>query len=328
MQTRENYEKRLLAFMQQHTFPAVCDSDTTALKACYDALVAEGFLDILHVDVTQHEGIKQLLFSALCAKSGALGFLAVQHLAAYKIMHNGHYKHANDLACGIAINHLRAPKRLVVATKRGRHYYLNGTLRWASGFSIFDALVIGFHYEQYEMHALIDFNVQPGLNVSEKVQTFAANSMNTRNVELIDFKLDERAIIAQKEQGAYTQQKSLSKTVHYAFLGICQGALESCSDVTLETFALEQLQQFTNAIASCGEASTLLELRQQLFFFAQQLITTAMVQQGGAASLADASLQRLYRELMLFNANGLNADMKAQNRRAFLTSRFIGKAKG
>ena len=51
-------------------------------------------------------------------------------------------------------------------------------------------------------------------------------------------------------------------------------------------------------------------LRVELFLFVQELITTAMVLNGGKSIFAHSSFQRYYREIIMFNSNGLNQNLK------------------
>lgn len=136
--------------MQLHRF----DGDTDQLAQGFDLAYREGLFAFHRYDPALHERLKFLLFSSLTPLSGALAFLAIQILAANKIMQANGFAQCETYfqkRCGIAINHLRAPVTVVSAVRENGKYYLNGKLSWASGYGIFDTLVAGFHCEGREL---------------------------------------------------------------------------------------------------------------------------------------------------------------------------------
>ena len=58
-------------------------------------------------------------------------------------------------------------------------------------------------------------------------------------------------------------------------------------------------------------------LRIELFTLVQKIITTGMVLYGGKLILIEEQMQRYYRELIMFNSNGLNGKIKELFRDAF-----------
>lgn len=297
------------------------DMDTALLKQAFDTAYKQGLFRLFEQGPTLQERLKFELFRTLPAYSGSLAFLAIQILAANKIMS------ANDFSqkeayfakkCGIAINHLRAPFTVVDATRTDTGYALNGTLTWASGYGIFDHLVVGFHHKGMEMEAIVPFSEQKGMRISEAAETFVGNSMNTVNIDLDAYELPETDIISTKPIGNYTKAKSVSKTVHYAMYGIGLGAIDVLDDGEIKPTAAERLEAIKERFMQTNDGLVMDRLRIDLFTLIQSIITTGMIVKGGSSILATETLQRYYRELIMFNANGLNDTIKGLFKDHFL----------
>lgn len=297
------------------------DSDTALLKKAFDTAYDEGLFRLFEYGPTLQEKLKQQLFFTLPPYSGSLAFLAVQILAGNKIMGNNDFSQKEiyfEKKCGIAINHLRAPFTVVDATRTDTGYALNGTLTWASGYGIFDHLVVGFHHKGMEMEAIVPFKEQPGMTIAEAAETFVGNSMNTVNVDLEGYELPETDVISSKPIGNYTKAKSVSKTVHYAMYGIGLGAIDSLEDRELKMAASERLEAIKDTFMQTSDGIVMDRLRIDLFTLVQEIITTGMIVKGGSSILADRALQRYYRELIMFNSNGLNDTIKGLFKEHFL----------
>ena len=125
------------------------DSDPALLNEVFGIAYNAGLFAIHEYDAAMQEKLKFELFSTLPAVSGSLAFLAVQILAANRIMQSNGFAKCDEYfqkRCGIAINHLRAPVTVVDSERSNTGYKLTGRLTWASGYKIFDTLVVGFHH--------------------------------------------------------------------------------------------------------------------------------------------------------------------------------------
>lgn len=299
------------------------DHDADALADAFDLCYRAGLFAFYRYDTALHEAMKFTLFSHLTPRSGSLAFLGIQILAANKIMH------ANDFdlkaayfasRCGIAINHLRAPKTVVKATRDGSFYRLSGKLTWASGYGIFDTLIAGFHCEGEELQAVVPFEAQSGFSIGAPMETFVGNAMRTVDIVLDAYTVPAAHIVAVHPLGTYTQNKSVSRTVHYALYGIGLGAVNAMTKHDMRDAAARKLTQLQEAFLSTTDGETLDRLRNDLFAVVQHVITAGMVQEGGKSVLMDRTLQRYCREIIMFNANGLNAALKARHRDMFLSA--------
>jgi actin-like ATPase involved in cell morphogenesis len=77
------------------------------------------------------------------------------------------------------------------------------------------------------------------------------------------------------------------------------------------------LERLRDAFLEAEEGEFLDSLRVELFHLVQDIVTTGMVLGGGGSLLASKALPRYYRELMMFNANGLNAALKQRQKTLF-----------
>ena len=297
------------------------DSDTQLLKKAFDILYEKDIFSLYNVDIKLHNEYKFILFSTLTKHSGSLAFLGIQILAANVIMlANSFPKKEAYYAkkCGIAINHLRAPVTVVSANKCEGGYKLKGKLTWASGYGIFDTLLIGFHYDGREYEAMADFSNSKNFVVGEVATSFVGNSMATVNIELNDFFVKEEEIVSSQIMGNYTQKKSISKTVHFALYGLGCGVIEILKDKEVRAIANSKLESIKERFLATEDGEIMDKLRIELFSLLQSTITTGMVLYGGKSILIEEKMQRYYRELIMFNSNGLNNTIKSLFKEEFM----------
>lgn len=290
------------------------DSNIFLLKEAFDISYKNDIFSLYAFDKEIQARLKLKLFSELTRYSGSLTFLSIQIMAANTIMNKNNFKRKEyffNKKCGIAINHLRAVnKTFVSATKCKDGYKLNGTLTWASGYKIFDHLLIGFHYEGKELEVLSPFEESDNFKLIQTPDVFVGQSLNTVNVELNDFFVEEQNIVSSNPIGNYTKNKSLSKTVHYAIYGLALGTLTCIEDEDFKRNSKKKFKKIKKKFVDTNDGKVLDELRIELFNLVQKVITISMILKGGKSILQEQNLQRYYRELIMFNANGLNQPIK------------------
>jgi len=319
----KQYEKNLnLAIKELKKFPLhELDKNPKLLKEAFELFYEHGIFSLYKVELAEHNKYKFILFSTLTQYSGSLAFLAIQILAGNTIilLRDFHQKEVYfQKRCGIAINHLRAKETYVSATKCEGGYRLSGKLTWASGYGVFDHLVIGFHCEGYEYEAIASFERSDTFQISEITQTFVGESVSTVNIELEDYFLKEEDVISAQPLGMYNQSRSVSKTIHFALYGLGLGALKLLKDAELKSKFEKKLENIKEAFLVGKDAEEMERLRVALFLHAQKIVTIAMVLEGGKSILIEETLQRYYRELIMFNANGLNRTIKGYFRESVL----------
>ncbi|NVJ53323.1 MAG: hypothetical protein HWD90_06490 [Campylobacteraceae bacterium] len=290
------------------------DNDYRTLKKAFD-IAYENELFSFHKYSTENpELLKFRLFRKITPYSGSLSFLAIQILAANSIMTKNNFKRKEyffNKKCGISINHLRDNKTVISAKKRKGGYVLSGHLTWASGYKIFDKLLIGFHYDNKEYEVIASFKKKKGFNILETPETFVGYSLNTVNIQLDNFFVKEENIVSSHEIGHYTKNKSASKTIHYALYGIALGAIENIENEKLKKESKKRINKLKNTFIKTQNGAFLDQIRIDLFTTIQDIITTAMILNGGKSILIEKNLQRFYREIIMFNSNGLNTHIKS-----------------
>jgi hypothetical protein len=304
----QHIKKRLKKFDQNSL-----DTDYSTLKECFDICYDQNIFDLTMVKSDLVDEYKLALFEELTCVSGALSFLSIQILAANFIMSNNNFKLKDKYIskkCGIAINHLRAPLTIVSAKPCKGGFKLNGELTWASGYKIFDTLLIGFHCDGFEFEGMGAFESKDGFEIGSADQTFVGYSLNTVNIKLKDFFISDEDIVSKKEIGSYTRAKSASKTVHFCIYSLGLSALEFSDDKDFKYISIKKLENIKKRFWDSKDPDELDGLRVELFNLVQDIITVAMVLNGGKSILLNSSLQRVYRELIMFNSNGLNQKLK------------------
>lgn len=288
------------------------DKKKKVLNKMFDVVYKSGLLDITHLEKNEQDRFKCELFTTLTYHSGTLAFLVIQILAAHNIMGKNRFQRFDfykKQRCGIAINHLRANSTHVWAQKTDDGYLLTGTLTWASGFEIFDTLCIGFHYDGFEYEVMSPFKNTDGFEIVQTDKTFTGFALNTVTIKLEKYFVPSNDIVSCNELGNYTKQKSASKTVHFCLYGLGELALAH-TKAEFKSIVAKKLDYFKESILNSNDLDQLDMLRIELFDFVQRCIINAMIQIGGKSILRDQVLQRAYRELIMFNSNGLNTTLK------------------
>ncbi len=297
------------------------DVDYQELQKLFDIVYESGVLNITHLEKSIQDSYKLELFTFLSSISGTLSFLTIQILASFNIMTKNHY-HKRECyfhkRCGISINHLRAPVTVISGEKVEGGFKLNGTLTWASGYKIFDTLLIGFHNDSFEYEAMTKFEPQTGFTIGEADDTFVAYALNTVNIELKDFFVKDEDIISSNSIGNYTKEKSASKTVHFCLYGLAVSAILQSKNKQFASKATYDLETLKDKIVTSNDTYELDLLRVELFNLVQDIVTTSMILIGGKSVLASENLQRVYRELIMFNSNGLNNTLKDMFKTKFI----------
>ncbi|MGM0518159.1 MAG: hypothetical protein ACQERD_00790 [Campylobacterota bacterium] len=290
-----------------------CDEKPKELKKAFDLAYDYDLFKLYSFDKETQEELKLQLFEKLTLYSGSLSFLGIQILAANSIMAKNEFARKDKFfakKCGIAINHLRMPKTAVKAKKYKDGYLLNGELTWASGYKIFDKLLIGFHLDDYECEVVTSFKEKKGFKIVSRPKTFVAMALNTVNIKLTNYFVKKKNIVSKNPIGNYTKNKSLSKTVHYCLYSLGNSAIKNSEDKTLKRINKEKLEDIKQRFLSCNDGELLDKQRVELFYTVLDIITISMINYGGKSVLLEKNLHRYYRELIMFNSNGLNTKIK------------------
>jgi hypothetical protein len=312
---KETYKKHIKDIVEKlkvlDTYKA--DRDYKELKKMFDIVCDSELFNITTFPKEIQNEYKLVLFKNFSLVSGTLSFMAIQILAAHNIMEKNNYikkEFYKKKKCGIAINHLRSPKTVVLGQKVDGGYVLNGKLTWASGYKIFDTLLIGFHCDGNEIEAISKFEHSDSFQIGDADTTFVGNGLNTVNIELKELFVEDNDIISSQPMGNYTKVKSASKTVHFCLYGVGICAINHIDDLEFKVKATKDLENLKDNFMPSDDLNRLDNLRVELFLLVQDIVTTSMVLYGGRSILANTIFQKLYRELIMFNSNGLNSELK------------------
>lgn len=289
------------------------DKERKVLKKAFNLAFKNKLFSLYLYEQPLQEKLKLKLLSTLTSKSGALGFLSIQILAANAIMNKNKFSKKDyyfKKKCGIAINHLRSNITHVNATKVDKGYMLNGNLTWASGYKIFDTLLVGFHFDNKEYEVMTTFKKEKGFEIISRPETFVGYSLGTVNIKLNDYFVKDEDIVSSNEIGNYNKNKSLSKTIQYTLYGISKGVIKEIDNIDFKKEANKRVKSLKNKIVNSTNGQELNKLRVELFNLVQEITTKAIILKGGKSILSDSNLQRYYQELIMFNANGLNQNIK------------------
>ena len=259
--------------------PNKADSEYLYLGQMFDTLYQSDVLNITGFEKSLQDQFRLELFSTLTKYSGTLSFLAIQILAAHNIMtkHNfakkEYYFHKK---CGIAINHLRAPKTIVSAKKVVGGYELCGTLTWASGYKIFDTLLIGFHCEGLEFEGMAPFKSDVGFSIGVADKTFVGYGLNTVNIKLENYFIKDEDVVSQNPIGNYTKNKSISKTVHMCLYGVGVGAVNHIKDSELKNYLQTKLETLKERFMNSSDINEMDSLRVTLFDTIQKILSNVL----------------------------------------------------
>lgn len=289
------------------------DNDYKSLKKAFDIAYDNNIFKLYDIPKDELDNYKLEMFKAMTLISGSLSFLAIQILAADSIMQKAKYKKKESFynkKCGIAINHLRDSKTIVSARKSNEGYNLSGKLSWASGYKIFNTLLIGFHFEGCEYEALSSFEEQKGFHIGSPEPTFVGNSLHTVNIELKDFFVPFENIVSKKDMGSYNKYKSISRTVHMCIYALGYSAIKHIKDEEFKVESSQKLDLLKEKFMTSLDMEEMDNLRVELFNQVQNIITISIVLKGGSSILSSDKLQILYKELIMFNCNGLNKKIK------------------
>lgn len=231
--------------------------------------------------------------------SGTLAFFSTQFTTALSIISSGNNHRLKQqylpidnhitTSIGIATNHLKNfMNPMVQGQKIASNYIINGTLRYISGYNIFDMIVLGFTCNNEEIFALIPFKESESLRVHPQTNFIAANSTNTVNCTLNNYKITNDMIITQIPLGTTSTRisKSTRHLVSFHF-GIAHATLDLIAtnsymkiDCVADVFnhLAKNLQELNNKMEELTEHDSIVALRvtaiallQQIFLLGDQI---------------------------------------------------------
>ena len=308
------------------------DADPLVLKTLFEQFKTLGLLALFAPESQGGNGFDLATIHAcsqlMASYSGALYLLQAQHQGCVRMLAKEADGPAQSLIAemrygkpgiGIAISHLRRVDNPPLRGKKNADgYEVSGTLLWASGFNIFDQLMVGFITDdQKEVYCILPFQntKQSGTSYIEYSTLFelcALTGTSTVGAKIERWQVAQKDILFVKEVGAFLGRSRRNFNPIMAMLGAAQAALRTIKNhepaqrysQSLEHFEgqLKQYQEQVLLLLASDSDTTL--LRVEIQQFALHVIQAGVLMIGGRATLADAALQRLYRELLQYSVWG------------------------
>jgi len=236
----EDFFKHLTTFLEKQVLPLQhqLDTDEQLLKKFFEQLVTLGALKLM---VPQAEGgmggerVEWIRYNILLAQySGALLFLQAQHQFAVTqlkklLPHPKISALLQDLALqnnGLGIYRARKGNFQLQETAKG--FFLNGELKWVTGFNYLTKILFNFDHNDNLFSTLLPFesakSVEGQLVISGCKETAVFKSTNTVSIELNDWFIPHQDILSvQKMTQPSVPQEHPSI---YTFAGVAKALLE------------------------------------------------------------------------------------------------------
>ncbi|MFN3678229.1 acyl-CoA dehydrogenase family protein [Thermosynechococcus sp.] len=270
----------------------------------------------------------------LAQTSGALAFLVAQHQSALGMIlehpeGNVAQTYLGDLMkgqvlIGVSFSHLRHTPAELQAQPTSGGYLLRGTLPWLSGFQHMTRFVAAAPLpDRRILFALLPFtNAQQAsggiLHLSLPLPLAVIPSTQTVQAEVVDWFVPSEDVVgigAADWMAVRDRQQLLRGSAPP--MGCARASLqilaESADAKDLYHHFRDRWQRLYDQIQ--GELETInlpyhAQLRAAAIQLAVQTAQAALVTSGGSALVLSQTVQRLYREAMLYTVSGLNAPLR------------------
>jgi len=272
-------------------------------------------------------------YQALLAQySSAIAFTQVQHHRAVSTLigcENNVLKQKllpkighGQYLIGVGRSALRAiDNPLLMGVKQNNNYTLNGFIPYASGYTLFDYLIIGFVLaDKREVNAVIPFKEinesQGQIIINSPYKLMVVQSTNTVSIKLVNYQLAQENIINSQPTGASYRRNLKDASLSAYPIGTARAALELVANSyklkqseTLLNFYLKlksQIESYMLSLMDPNRNISNTELRANIITTAQKACYFALILAGGRGMLINHPAQRLYREIAQWSIGGVN----------------------
>lgn len=251
--------------------------------------------------------------------SGAFSFLQAQTATASWIVKNSpktelKEKYLSEIAAGKimvgnSVSHLNPKKQGILKGERNNNgYTITGKIHFASGWNLFDRILIGFHTENNEeVFALIPFNevqVNSNFTVSEALDVISMLSLNTVSLCFDDYFIHDTDIVCVWEKGTFFDAYKKFPVYGYP-LG---AAIEALALIKDKNYFAQNKTHFENKLSFLKQemqnetqSVSPIKLFAELIYVSSVCVQYAILHSGGFGLLKQSSLQRLYREIPILH---------------------------
>ena len=316
--------KEITSFLCNEVKPHanVIDSNTEEMKKLLFSFRDQGFFRIYApnefggVMLSRASKIQFEIDAGRC--SGAFSFLQAQTATASWIIQKSPKSELKEevikkiavgkIMLGNSVSHLNPKKPEILKGEKCKNgYIITGKIHFASGWNLFDLIVIGFHTKNNnEVFALIPFNeseLNSSLTVSAALDVISMLSLNTVSLEFNDYFIPESNVVCAWKKGTFFD--AYKKFPVYAYpLG---AAVEALSLVNDKSCFSHNKTDFENKIfflkqelESENQSVSPITLFSELIYVSSACVQYGILNSGGFGLLKQSSLQRLYREIPIW----------------------------
>jgi len=306
----------------------VMDKSLEALKHGFNLLVAEGFGALRVPKELGGKGSTDEEYfnfnETLQSYSNAVGFLLRQQQTASRLIANTSNQElkeflakvvAGETSVGVSVSHLRELERpKLIGRKVSDAVLLTGKVPWASGYRIFDFLVVGFFVPETEEEglALIPFTQSSSLAIGTPIQTIALSSLQNVNLNYDNHKVNSTQLLEMNPLGTFASASTIA-AIQFVNLSALARALTRELKGT-EPPAFEKLYHeytstrsaFLKTVSNQGVHSCYATMNR----IVADLLILARYQSGTQGVKVPSLIERYAREHMLFSVITLNEDLK------------------
>lgn len=341
--------ERLEQYLEDWVSPRAAEIDQSSdlLGEAFSGLGARSLLALRVAPDLGGKGLTALEYwqaqRLLARHSGSLAFLQTQHQSAANFIASGSNEdlkrsHLPAMArgqrgVGVGFSHLRRKGQpCLTATACDRGYVLNGTIPWATGFGLFQELVVGATLDDGRLAtpssggsllALIPFQDQIAdrLTCSAPMPLAALGVTGTVKMQLRDWFVADEQVIEHKPVDwlGKSDRRNVLKATSF-LIGCSEAALtvmqQQLSPTDAARIQLNQTvqhcqQRILEALAADTTFEMQLALRAEAIALCHRCAQAAVLASGGAANLLSHPAQRIYREALVFGVSGQTRELKA-----------------
>lgn len=306
------------------------DTDTNQMKLIFDEFKKSGYFKIYlpkeygGYNLSQAEKLD--LYEAIGRWGAAFGFLQIQSVMAIWFLQqssnislkSNYFQKLknNEVTIGNTLSYMKpGSKTIPIATETNDGYMVSGTIMFASGWKLFDKLLIGFEIENHKEEA---FTIIPFKNINSNkgnikigclLKTIVMQSTNTVSIDIKNYFVPKHQVINKWPKGIY-YKKYCSFPPSTFMLGIAKTAL----DVVKKLSCFSTRQEIHNGyfllnkkLEKCSRntrnLSTKIKIGNQfaeIITLSWNCVQFAMLASGGASLSIHHEAQRLYREIVIW----------------------------
>lgn len=265
------------------------------------------------------------LYESIGRWGGALGFLQIQTVMVSWFLQesdNNYIKqeyftklYQGNITIGNTLSYMKPDNKIIITgIENNDGYFISGKINFASGWKLFDELLIGFHVNNTkECFAIIPFQTIESefgnIKIGDLLLVNTMQSVNTVSITLDNFYIPKKMVVAEWPMNTYYNKYCAFPPATF-MIGIAQSALDTITK--LYSFKIRQdisngyhvlLEKLEECRVAITNQSTQIK-NEVLYAYVIDLSWTcvqfATLVAGGLGVTIQHDVQRLYREIVIW----------------------------